>query len=111
MGRLEFRAPPFLGEFMTLSEQQIFEHDPDAILDYSIDWSKWMTTGDTLSSATWSLPAGVTGTNDHISGSKAVIFIEVTADPPARKYNLTCHITTTAGREDDRTIQLVVTDR
>jgi hypothetical protein len=111
MGRLEFRAPLFLGAFMTLSEQQIFEHDPDAILDYSIDWNKWLTIGDTLASATWYLPDGVASTSDYISGTKAVVFVEVTADPPARKYNLTCHITTAAGREDDRTIQLVVADR
>ena len=34
-----------------------FTKDPDAVLDYSVDWSLWLA-GDTISSSEWLLDDG-----------------------------------------------------
>ena len=51
---------------------------PDAYLGeakyYAVDFSTWLTTeGDTLSSVVWTVPAGVTGSDDNVEGNVASI--------------------------------------
>lgn len=80
------------------------EKDPNAVKDFFIDWSQWLTTGDSLSVSTWTVPAGITKDSDTISGSKTVIWLSGgTVD---QDYELVNHITTAQGREEDATITI-----
>ena len=38
---------------------QICLKDPDAKLDYSVDWTLWLRDGETIQSAEWFVPAGL----------------------------------------------------
>jgi hypothetical protein len=86
-----------------------FTKDPDAVLDYVLDWSEWLVTGDTISAATSTPDSGITvdstshtttGTTTWLSGGTA-----------GTTYSVVVHVTTADGREDDRTMTIVVKDR
>ena len=87
-----------------------YTHDPDARLDYLFDWAQWLSTDeDTITEATVTGPDGITvepatftdtGVSAWVSGGSA-----------GESYDLTCHIVTAAGREDDRSITLVCKER
>lgn len=101
---------------MTMPTAPTFCHDPQAVLPYAIDWTTWLTdenTGggtDTITSATWSAdPVGLTLEDDSLAGAKATVWISGGAQDSF--YRVTCHIVTSAGREDDRTIRVLVTNR
>lgn len=85
-------------------------HDPAARLDYSWPWGPWLPEGDAITAAT------------VISDDPAVTVADVTHDgdtvtawasggSPGTLVALTCHITTTGGRQDDRTIHLSIQER
>ncbi len=92
------------------------DHDPQAKLDYTWDWTDWLG-GDTIISATVTArveegrdSADVVTIDDVWLSSKTItawILGGVHGTPCA----VTCRITTTAGRIDDRTIRLRVRDR
>ena len=90
-----------------------FLHDPDALLDYVIDWTPWLATGETIVSATWELdpelvqPDGKPASTD---GKKCTIWL-TGGRYTSRGALVTVHVVTSQGREDDRTMRLNVTDR
>lgn len=81
---------------------QSFKKDPDAVLDYSIDWSSWLATGETISTSTWTVPAGITKDSDSKSNTASVIWLS--GGTISEVYVLINHIVTSASRTDDRTI-------
>jgi hypothetical protein len=88
--------------------------DPDATLDYCIDWHDWLTDGDTITTATATdttgstEPAIVVGATTHDDTSVTVWLSGGVAGQLAR---ITCRITTSQGRTDERTLRLYITDR
>lgn len=88
---------------------QSFTKDPNADLDYMIDWSEWLA-GDTLSTSSWAVASGdVTLHDAAIVGDLARVWASGgTAGTIAR---LTNSIVTTAGREEDRTLTLILQER
>jgi len=90
--------------------QSLF-HDPDSTLDYSFDWSDWLIDADTISTSDWSVESGTaTLTNPTIDSAGAVTTVFVSAAAP-QSVVLRNRITTLAGRTDDRSMRLVVTER
>ena len=88
-----------------------FVKDPGAKLDYSIDWGEWMPDGDALASATWT-PTGVTVASSpapSFSGNVATVWLEGGTD--GDDATVTCRITTTGGRIDERTIGIRLRER
>lgn len=51
--------------------------DPDEKLDYAVNWASWLDVGDTIVSAQWELPSGLTEESSFVSpdGKKTVIWI------------------------------------
>lgn len=86
-----------------------YDKDPEAKLDYSIDWSDWLETGDEISTSTWTVPSGITKDSDSKSTQITTIWLSGGTD--GEDYDLTNHIVTTDGREDDRTITIRVKER
>lgn len=87
---------------------QIFVKDPDAVLDYVIDWSAWLDT-DTISTSVWTVPDGITKDSDTETATASTIWLSSgTVDTD---YDGVNHIVTAAGREDDRTITIQVREK
>ena len=87
-----------------------FTKDPDAVLDYSVDWSLWLA-GDTISSSEWLLEDGAAlqkVTDTHTS-TKATNWQQ--GGQAGITYLVTNRIVTVGGRTDDRTISVKVEDR
>lgn len=87
-----------------------FKKDPNATLDYTFDWSLWLTPiADTITSVTWVLTSGLTQVSASNTTTTATAFISGGALDAVEE--LTCRITTAGGRIDDRTIQLNIINR
>jgi hypothetical protein len=85
-----------------------FIKDPDAVLDYTGDWSAWLGD-DTIVSSTWDIPSGITLDSDTNDATTVTIWLS--GGTAGTKYQLTNHIVTTGGRADDRTIAISVKEK
>jgi len=84
--------------------------DPDAILDYTIDWGpNWLSDGETISTSTWIVPANITEDSDSNDDTTATIWLSGGVE--GESYDITNRITTSAGRQDDRSFQLIMCQR
>ncbi|HEX5198980.1 MAG TPA: hypothetical protein VFW27_03485 [Actinoplanes sp.] len=90
-----------------------FIHDPDADLDYGFDWSPWLADGESLSASSWSVTYGtaseITLHDDTFDDTSTTVWVD--GGTRSKDYKITNHITTSAGRADDRTHTLKVRDR
>lgn len=79
-----------------------------ARLDYAIDWATlgWLVGGDTLASASWSVPAGITKLSESASGTVATVWLA--GGSVGVDYDVTCRIVTVGGRKDERTLRIQV---
>lgn len=84
------------------------DKDPDAVLDYSVDWSAWLDT-DTIATSAWTAATGITVDSDTNSTTIATVWLS--GGTAGRNYAVTNRITTAAGRTDDRTIIIKVRER
>ena len=87
-----------------------FTKDPDAVLDYSVDWLLWLA-GDQISSSEWILEQGATleKITDTSTTSRTVVWLG--GGDKGVTYLVTNRIVTVGGRTDDRTISVKVEDR
>lgn len=83
--------------------------DPNAVLDYQWDWSSWLPTGDTISSATVTASSGLTVASSSYTSTAVTAWLS--GGTAGTEYTVTCRITTARGRTDDRTIEITVQDR
>jgi len=85
--------------------------DPNATLDYTIDWTAWLGT-DSISDSSWSIDikGSLSLTDGGVEqGVKAVVWLS--GGKVGTTYNVVNRITTTAGRVDERTIVVLVQDQ
>jgi len=75
--------------------------DPQATLDYPCSWAPWLGT-DTISSVTWTVPAGITQTAATNTTTSATIWLS--GGTVGTRYTIVCRITTAAGRIDERSL-------
>ena len=81
---------------------------PEAILDYTFDWSMWLETGELITSSTITPPADMTTTNKVASGTTVTATLSGgTAGETAR---ITCLITTNQGRTEEAAFYLQITE-
>ena len=87
--------------------------DPEATLDYAVDWGADYLSGETLATSDWSVapdePGGVSLVS-HVF-DLLVATATVAGGRPGHVYRVTNHITTTDGRDDSRSILLRVEKR
>ena len=84
--------------------------DPDAVLDYPVDFSEWLADiSDTYASHTILVSAGLT--LDSSSESGGIITPILSGGVVGATESFTVRITTTAGRVDDRTFFLKIVER
>lgn len=83
--------------------------DPDARLDYTVDWTSWLVDGDTVASVEWLPDPGITTDTQTVAGARATVWLS--GGVAGRVHRVVCRVTTTAGRVDDRTLRIRVLDR
>ena len=89
----------------------LFLKDPDASLDYSIDWGNgYLQSGETLATSTWTIfPSDMT---EVVSGNTPnTATITVSGGVAGRIYQLTNRIGTSDGRTDERSVTIRVANR
>lgn len=91
--------------------------DPNAQLIYSMDWTDWMPSGDTLTSATYSLqvrandPAPLVRESQGYNAGTHLTYVELSGGQVGKVYTITVAITTTNGLEDRRNFRIRVENR
>lgn len=85
-----------------------FEKDPDAILDYTVDWSRWLGT-DTIATSQWTVPTGLTEVTATNTPTSATVWLS--GGTAGQAYTVTNRITTSGGRTDERSVVINVRDR
>lgn len=85
------------------------EKDPDATLDYSLDWTPWLTVGETVSAFNVTVPAGIT--LDGSGEAAGVISWRMSGGSVGVRYDVTVEVTTSSGQIDQRTVRVPVEER
>jgi len=85
-----------------------FLKDPDATLDFNIDWSDWLN-GDYIMIVNWTVPTGLTKISQSHTNTVATVWLS--GGTLKVEYDVACMITTSEGRRDERTISIKVTQR
>lgn len=83
--------------------------DPDAVLDYQIDWSSWLATGETIATSTWTVSTGITKDSDSNDTTSATIWLS--GGTAGTSYTCTNQIVTNQSRTEERTIRIDVRER
>lgn len=85
--------------------------DPNAVLDYYVDWTNWLTGSETLSTSTWTCTnTGITiGTATGSTSGTATAWISGGSD--GEVYDVVNRIVTSGLRTEERTIQFTVLQR
>lgn len=78
--------------------------DPDDLLDYWITYAP--TDGDTIVSASWDVPDGLTSSDEEVTAERATVWI--TGGTAGTEYLFTGRIVTTMGRTIDQSFKLYV---
>ena len=85
-----------------------FVKDPDAILDYEFDWTRWLGD-DTISSVVITVPTGIV--KDQSSNTTKKVTVWLSGGTAGSMYLIACRITTAEGRTDERTIRINCSDK
>lgn len=97
-----------------------FLKDPNAVLDYKFDWkaltngsgaSNWLASAETISTHTVTAEAGMTVDSSAQTDTNTSVTVWLSGGVAGRDYRVTCHIVTSAGRADDRSIVVRVEER
>lgn len=86
-----------------------FEKDPDEVLDYSLDWSLWLESGETVSTSVITVSSGLN--LDSQSNSEQKVTAVVSGGTAGVPYSLKSTITTNLLRTAVRRITIKVTPR
>jgi hypothetical protein len=83
--------------------------DPNALLDYSIDWYDWLNPlGDQILTSTWVATPGITITTDTNTLTNTTVWLEGGVQGV---YRVTNTIETLGGRRDERSLTIRVQER
>ncbi len=85
--------------------------DPDAVLDYTLDWSAdYLASGETISTSSWAVtPTGLTIDSDSNDTTTTTVF--VSGGTRGKIYRLTNTITTSESRTEQRSLTIRVEER
>ena len=92
------------------------QKDTEAKLVYTLDWTDWLPTGDTISTAVWAIqarandPDPLIKESDGIQSSKKT-YIELSNVQQGKTYTVHAKVTTVNGLIDRRSFRVKVQDR
>lgn len=79
--------------------------DPNAVLDYALDWAPYLGT-DTILTSIWTVDGDVTITQEGLVSPFTQVWVG--GGTAGTLADLTNHVVTQQGREDDGTIRLIL---
>ena len=93
--------------------------DPNEIQAYSVDWSRFLNTNDTIASVAWYVngvltPSYTTTENLNLiqpTNTNTVATVRITGGNVGQKYKITCRITTADGLIYERSIFLTIREQ
>ena len=93
--------------------------DPNEIQAYSVDWSRFLNTGDTISTVLWLIDGTATGSYETTDGltlvqptnTTTVATVRITGGNVSQKYKISCRITTSDGLVYERGIFLTIREQ
>ena len=88
---------------------QTLRKDPAAYLDYGFDWSDYLVSGETLSVSVWTVPTGLVEGSAQLADTETKIWIS--GGTAGTTYIVANKVTTSAGRIDERSFNIVVENR
>lgn len=96
--------------FDTDSQGDFIVKDPDADLDYAIDWADWLA-GDAINTATWTVDTGLTKHNQVVTGTITTVWLS--GGNAGQVYWVSCRIVTSnvIPRTEDRSFRVKVAQR
>ena len=86
--------------------------DPQAILDYSLDWRReWLDADDAITASSWSVDPvdGLVISDQPFTDDTTTVWLS--GGMAGSSYTVTNHITTSGGRQDDRSLLVEVIER
>lgn len=83
--------------------------DPNAVLDWVWDWNEWLDDGETISTSSFIVTVGITVNSTSHTTKTATVWLS--GGTAGQVYQVTNRIVTSAGRTDDRSITIRVTER
>lgn len=83
--------------------------DPDAVLDWRWDWTEWLADGETIVTSTMTVSAGLVLDSSSNSPTSATAWLS--GGTPGTPYTVANRVVTSAGRTDERTVTIRVTNR
>jgi hypothetical protein len=86
-----------------------FVKDPDAVLDYKIDWSAWLDT-DTITDSQWlSEDEALVIDSEEFNDTETVVWLS--GGEIRKRHLVTNRITTAGGRTNDRSIRIAIKEQ
>jgi hypothetical protein len=82
--------------------------DPNEVLDYRVDWSSRLDSGDTINGSTFSVAVGDGLTIDTSVYTNTTATVWFSGGTSGTTYEILNRITTTDGRTHDQTVKLKV---
>jgi len=91
-----------------------YQKDPSSKLPYGFDWTNWldsesMPSGETIASAVWTIPTGLTGTGEQIG--TVLTKVDISGGEAGSTYTVACKVTTTGGYITERSFEISVVQR
>ena len=86
--------------------------DPAAVLDWRFDWTGWLAEGETITTHTVTVTGATLDSSAVVSGV-VVAWLSGAGGVggTGTSAEAVCHIVTSEGREDDRTLRIAVVNR
>lgn len=89
---------------------RIWTKDPQAVLDYTLDWKRWLGPIDSINAApTITVDAGLTLDSSTYSGT--IVTMWLSSGTNGTTYSVAVRIVTVDGRTDERTFQIRAASR
>lgn len=87
--------------------------DPNAVLDYSIRWTSWLVSGDSIATSTWTIDVAPDASLaiDSSSVVAGVPTVWLSGGTAGESYVVRNRVVTTDSRTDDRSIVIHVRSR
>ena len=96
---------------MTFTKDPVFRKDPNAVLDYKLDYANtrnggavknWLEVGETISTHTVIAPDGITVDSSSLTDNASSVTVWLSGGTVLISYLITVRIVTNLNRTDDR---------
>lgn len=88
--------------------------DPAAVLDYVVDWTKWLgvvSGGDTIATFTVTVDDGLTLNSSALTTDSKGVTMWLEGGTPGQTYRAHCKIVTVGDRTDERDVFFKIKER